>query len=71
MAKISMEAARVNAGYTQEELAQKMGVSRTTINAWECGRIEVKPLYLYAFCHLVGMDEDDIEVRKTREKVTE
>ena len=65
MAKITMEAARINAGFTQEELARKMGVSRSTINAWECGRVELKPLYLYAFCHIVGMTESEIEVPKT------
>lgn len=31
MPKISLEAARVNAGLTQKELAEKLGVSNTTI----------------------------------------
>lgn len=35
MPKISLEAARVNAGLTQKELAEKLGVSNTTIVNWE------------------------------------
>ena len=64
MAKITMEAARINAGLTQAELADKMGVSRTYVNAVERGRMDMRPLYLYAFCHIVGMTVDDIEVPK-------
>lgn len=37
--KISLEAARVNAGLTQEQAASKLGVSRGTIINWEKGRI--------------------------------
>lgn len=37
--KISLEAARVNAGLTQEQAASKLGVSRGTIMNWEKGRI--------------------------------
>lgn len=36
--KISLEAARVNAGYTQEQAASKLGISRATIINWEKGR---------------------------------
>ena len=31
MAKITLEAARVNTGLTQEQLAEKMGVSRQSV----------------------------------------
>lgn len=60
MVKLTMEAARVNAGMTQAELAEKMGVSRATVNNIENGKMEVRPVYLYAFCHVVGVSEDDI-----------
>ena len=60
MVKITMEAARVNAGLTQQELADKMGVSRSTVINVENGYSEVKPIYLYAFCHVIGLTEDDI-----------
>ena len=37
MVKITLEAARVNTGLTQEQLAEKMGVSRQTVAKWESG----------------------------------
>ena len=33
--KITMAAARVNAGMTQTEAAEKLGISRATLIAWE------------------------------------
>ena len=60
MPKITLRAARVNAGYTQDELAEKLKVSRATVNAWECGRADLKPHHLYAFCYATGVSEDDI-----------
>ena len=64
MAKISLEAARVNAGLTQEELAQKMGVSRQSVFDWENGKRAMRPVYLYMFCGITGFTEDDILLPK-------
>lgn len=60
VAKITLEAARVNAGFTQAELAEKMGVSRATVINWEAGKSDMKAAYLYMFCGLTGLTEDDI-----------
>lgn len=60
MAKISLEAARVNTKLTQAELAEKMGVSRQTVVDWESGKREMKTAYLYMFCGITGFTEDDI-----------
>ena len=60
MAKLTLEAARTNAGYTQAELADKLKVSRATVNAWECGRAPMKPHHIFAFCYITGISEDDI-----------
>lgn len=40
--KISLAAARVNAGLTQEEVARHMHVSKNTVVAWEKGNTEPK-----------------------------
>ncbi len=64
MSKITLTAARVNSGLTQEEIAEKMGVSRSTIIAWENGKKEMRPAYLYAYCHITGFSEDDILLPK-------
>lgn len=37
--QISLAAARVNANMTQEQVAEKMGVSKATIINWEKGRV--------------------------------
>lgn len=62
--KIPMNAARVAAGLTQEELADKMGVSRSTVIDWESGKREIKTAYFYMFCRLTGFSEDDILLPK-------
>lgn len=60
MAKLTIEGARVSAKLTQQQLADKMGVSRQTVIKWEAGKCEMKPAYLYMFCGITGFDEDDI-----------
>ena len=60
MQKITLEAARVNTGLKQWQLAEKMGVSRTTINKWENGKAPMKPVYLYMFCGITGFSEDEL-----------
>lgn len=40
--KISLEAARVNAGLTQTEAAAAIGVSQVTISNWETGKTSPK-----------------------------
>nr|DAM46207.1 MAG TPA: Helix-turn-helix XRE-family like protein [Caudoviricetes sp.] len=40
--QISLAAARVNAGLTQEEVAKIMGIGKQTIVSWENGNSEPK-----------------------------
>lgn len=60
MAKIPINAARVAVGLTQEQLAEKMEVSRQTVIDWESGKREMKTAYFYLFCRITGFSEDDI-----------
>ncbi len=62
--KIPIRAARVAAGLTQEELAQKLGVSRQTVINWETDKQEIKTAYLYMLCGITGFSEDDIILPK-------
>lgn len=64
MVKITLEAARVNKGLTQEQLAEKMGVSRQTVFDWENGKREMRTPYVYLFCQITGFSEDDILLPK-------
>ena len=60
MAKVTLAAARVAAGYSQEELANILGVSRVLVTNLETGKTKLKPFYLYAICHVTGFSESDI-----------
>ena len=60
MVKVSLAGARISAGYTQEELAKKLGVTRNTVNKWENGKIKLNTTNLYAICLVTGFDPADI-----------
>ncbi len=64
MPKIHVNAARVNAGLSQEDLADKMGVTRQTVIAWEQNRREMSTPQVFMFCHITGFSMDDIILPK-------
>jgi len=60
--RISLAAARVNVGLTQENVEKKMKVSKNTIVNWEKGKIKIKPAQLYYLCTIYNISTDNIEV---------
>lgn len=60
MAKITLEAARVNAGLTQAEMADKLGISRELVIGFETGKREMRSAYLIAWAHITGFETDDL-----------
>lgn len=60
MEQLSLKAARVNAGYTQEALAQKLGVVPKTVSEWENHAVPIKSLYIYAVAYVLNIDADQI-----------
>lgn len=58
--KITLAAARVNAGLTQEQAAKEIGVSKKTLINWEKGSAYPKPAYFDFMCRLYGMPKDFI-----------
>lgn len=58
--KLTMKAIRVNANLTQQELADAMGVSRSSIIAWETGRTKISTVCLMAFCYVTKTRVDDV-----------
>ena len=40
--QISLAAARVNAGFTQDEVVKRLKISKNTLVAWENGKAEPK-----------------------------
>ena len=58
MIQITLEAARVNAGYSQKEAAEKLGVSNTTLLRWEKGVSMPKANQIIAICDLYRVPYD-------------
>jgi DNA-binding XRE family transcriptional regulator len=58
--KITMAAARVNAGLTQQELADKMQVTKQTIINWEKGRVIPKQAQFAMYCNICNVSQNYI-----------
>jgi putative transcriptional regulator len=59
---LSVRAARVERGYTQDALAQMLGVTTKHYRDWENGLIPNKPTLLYSVAYLLKMDVDLLRV---------
>lgn len=59
--KISMAAARVNAGLRQIDAAKKIGVSLTTIKNWEKGHTSPKYKQIDTICKVYEIPVDNIK----------
>jgi len=58
--KITMKAARVNAGLTLDQAAKKIGVTKMTLINWEKGRTAPKPADFEYLCKIYQMPRDYI-----------
>jgi len=58
--KITIKAARVNAGIGIIEAAARVGYKRGSLWRWETGRDPVPPDIKTALCRLYGVREEDI-----------
>lgn len=71
MVKISMRAARVNAGLSQKEAATRLGVSNKTIGNWENGVtfppadkiLEICKLYSVSYDNLNFLPDDSLKAK--------
>lgn len=61
--KLSMAAARVNAGFTQKEAAKLLGKSNKTVCSWEKGKSFPNQPMIEAICQLYGLSYDQIDFR--------
>lgn len=58
--RISLKAARVNAGMSQAAVAHAIGRSKDTISNWETGRTKIPAEDFMALCSLYSATKDDI-----------
>lgn len=59
--KLSLKAARINAGVTVEQAANAAAVSTSTIYNWESGITDPGYKQLRALCELYGVDTNSIK----------
>lgn len=59
MPKITLKAARVNAGLTQGQMADRLGVSLRTVVAWETGEKQIRQGYVHAYSNITGFAVND------------
>lgn len=62
--QITLEAARVNAGYTLDDAAKELGKSKATLISWEKGRTEPSYSQLSEMCGLYKMPVECILLPK-------
>ena len=60
MAKISLRAARVNAGLSQKEVADSLGISNKTLSNWENGDTFPSVEKIERLCQLYDLSYDEI-----------
>ena len=60
MVKITLKAARVNAGLTQKRAAERLGVSNKTLCGWENGVTTPNIQYVDAMCEMYGVSYDNL-----------
>lgn len=58
--KITLKAARVNAGLTLEEAAKSLGISRATLISWEKHPEKINALYQSKISDAYCIDTDNI-----------
>ena len=60
--KVTIEAARVNAGLTQEEAAKRAKISKKTLSAYEQGKQLPRVDVLNDLCRIYDCTMDDIKI---------
>lgn len=67
--QITLTAARVNAGYSLDEVSKKMQKTKGTIINWEKGRTSMKITEFEELCNLYNIAKDYIILPTTLQKV--
>lgn len=71
--KITLKAARVNAGFTLEQASAKIGFARSTLSCLETGERSPKHVNLQRLCELYGVDIQELNLNppKAEERTTQ
>lgn len=58
--RVTLKAARINKGFTQEFVAKELNVTKKTVGSWEMGKTMPKIDKIEKLCSLYGCSYDDI-----------
>ena len=61
--QITLKAARVNAGLTQQQVQQETGIARSTLRRWEQGKTSPKVSELVILCDLYAVAIEHIKLK--------
>jgi DNA-binding XRE family transcriptional regulator len=61
---LSVKAARVERGLTQDAIAQMLGITSKTYREWENGETQDKPMLMFAVAYILKIDIDLLRVPK-------
>ena len=68
--KLTLKAARVNAGLTQQQVTDRTGIARSTLTRWEHGLTWPCKPYLTALCALYRISPDRLAQDAPRQAET-
>lgn len=60
MPTFTLKAARVNAGYTQKQVIEILGISNGTLVNWERGTTQPNATYINEMCKLYGRKIEEL-----------
>lgn len=69
MLKITLTAARINAGYSIDEVAKILKKAKQTIISWEKGKTSMRVSDFQELCDLYKIPMDNINLPKVLQKV--
>jgi transcriptional regulator with XRE-family HTH domain len=69
MLQITLEAARVNAGYKLKDVGKLVGKAPKTISNWEKGITTIPKVWFTKLCELYGIDEDNVIVPNVKDGI--
>lgn len=59
--RITLRAARINKGLTQEAVGRELNVTKKTVGSWESGKTMPKADKIKLICDLYAVEYDDIK----------
>lgn len=51
---------RKKRGFTMQEVADRLGVTKTAVHYWESGKRSMYARHVLAYCEAIGIDADEL-----------